>query len=270
MSERPRPRPRPTAPPSPTRPTARARRSWSSAARPIARRTGSSWPRRSARPGFTGVTYDRRGRGESGDTTPYAVEREIEDLAAVIAAVAGRAAPPACTACRRAVRSPTARPRRHSRSAPCRRSRRRTGSTSSPQAAERLRRAPPGAVRRRPARRHVRLLHDRRDRAAAGGRRPDEAGTVLGLHGARSVAPSSTTACASAAATMPLPTELLGSITVPMVCFGSTGSPDWLRAPPRRLPQAAPDGDASSCSRASSTVRRPSVLAPVLVAHHGR
>ncbi|MFE7131261.1 alpha/beta fold hydrolase [Streptomyces sp. NPDC057638] len=30
--------------------------------------------------------YDRRGRGASGDTAPYAVEREIEDLAAVVAA----------------------------------------------------------------------------------------------------------------------------------------------------------------------------------------
>jgi pimeloyl-ACP methyl ester carboxylesterase len=29
--------------------------------------------------------YDRRGRGESGDTAPYAVEREIEDIAALIA-----------------------------------------------------------------------------------------------------------------------------------------------------------------------------------------
>jgi alpha-beta hydrolase superfamily lysophospholipase len=37
--------------------------------------------------GLTGVTYDRRGRGESGDTKPYAVAREIEDLAAVIAAI---------------------------------------------------------------------------------------------------------------------------------------------------------------------------------------
>ena len=37
--------------------------------------------------GFTAVSYDRRGRGDSGDTEPYAVEREIEDLAAVIAAV---------------------------------------------------------------------------------------------------------------------------------------------------------------------------------------
>ncbi|HYU85950.1 MAG TPA: alpha/beta fold hydrolase [Kribbellaceae bacterium] len=38
---------------------------------------------------FTVVTYDRRGKGDSGDTAPYAVEREIEDLAAVIAAVDG-------------------------------------------------------------------------------------------------------------------------------------------------------------------------------------
>jgi hypothetical protein len=36
--------------------------------------------------GFTAVSYDRRGRGDSGSTEPYAVEREIEDLAAVIAA----------------------------------------------------------------------------------------------------------------------------------------------------------------------------------------
>jgi pimeloyl-ACP methyl ester carboxylesterase len=34
---------------------------------------------------FTVHTYDRRGRGESGDTPPYAVDREIEDLRAVLA-----------------------------------------------------------------------------------------------------------------------------------------------------------------------------------------
>jgi hypothetical protein len=33
---------------------------------------------------FTVLNYDRRGRGDSGDTAPYAVEREIEDLAAVL------------------------------------------------------------------------------------------------------------------------------------------------------------------------------------------
>lgn len=40
---------------------------------------------------FTVVTYDRRGRGESGDTLPYAVEREIEDLDALLQAVGGTA-----------------------------------------------------------------------------------------------------------------------------------------------------------------------------------
>jgi pimeloyl-ACP methyl ester carboxylesterase len=33
---------------------------------------------------FRVYAYDRRGRGESGDTAPYAVRREIEDLAALI------------------------------------------------------------------------------------------------------------------------------------------------------------------------------------------
>jgi hypothetical protein len=41
---------------------------------------------------FTVLRHDRRGRHESGDTPPYAVEREIEDLAAVLAAAGGSAA----------------------------------------------------------------------------------------------------------------------------------------------------------------------------------
>jgi pimeloyl-ACP methyl ester carboxylesterase len=41
---------------------------------------------------FTALSVDRRGRGDSGDTAPYAVEREIEDLEAVIAAAGGSAA----------------------------------------------------------------------------------------------------------------------------------------------------------------------------------
>jgi pimeloyl-ACP methyl ester carboxylesterase len=40
---------------------------------------------------FTVFAYDRRGRGASSDTPPYAVEREIEDLAAVIAQAGGAA-----------------------------------------------------------------------------------------------------------------------------------------------------------------------------------
>ena len=43
-------------------------------------------------PDFTVLFYDRRGRGESGDSRPYRVEREIEDIAALIDAAGGRAA----------------------------------------------------------------------------------------------------------------------------------------------------------------------------------
>lgn len=40
---------------------------------------------------FTVYNYARRGRGGSGDTLPYAVEREIDDLAAVVAEAGGSA-----------------------------------------------------------------------------------------------------------------------------------------------------------------------------------
>jgi pimeloyl-ACP methyl ester carboxylesterase len=40
---------------------------------------------------FSVVTYDRRGRGESGDTAPYAIEREVEDLEALVDAAGGSA-----------------------------------------------------------------------------------------------------------------------------------------------------------------------------------
>ena len=42
-------------------------------------------------PDFTVVAYDRRGRGDSGDTPPYAVAREVEDLAALITEAGGSA-----------------------------------------------------------------------------------------------------------------------------------------------------------------------------------
>ncbi|MBG0566436.1 alpha/beta fold hydrolase [Actinoplanes aureus] len=40
---------------------------------------------------LTVLNYDRRGRGPSGDTQPYAVEREIEDIEAVIQTAGGEA-----------------------------------------------------------------------------------------------------------------------------------------------------------------------------------
>jgi len=40
---------------------------------------------------FTVYTYDRRGRGESGDAAHYAVEREVEDMAALLREAGGTA-----------------------------------------------------------------------------------------------------------------------------------------------------------------------------------
>src|SRR5215470_17022158 len=42
-------------------------------------------------PAFTVFTYDRRGRGQSGDTAPYDVEREVEDLEALVKVAGGAA-----------------------------------------------------------------------------------------------------------------------------------------------------------------------------------
>ncbi len=40
---------------------------------------------------FTVFNYDRRGRGDSGDTAPYAVEREVEDIDALVDEAGGSA-----------------------------------------------------------------------------------------------------------------------------------------------------------------------------------
>jgi pimeloyl-ACP methyl ester carboxylesterase len=40
---------------------------------------------------FTVFTYDRRGRGDSGDTAPYAVEREVDDIEALVNEAGGAA-----------------------------------------------------------------------------------------------------------------------------------------------------------------------------------
>src|SRR5580700_4379479 len=64
---------------------------------PLIVAVGAFCDRRSFVPpvGLTGrfpvYTYDRRGRGDSGDTQPYSADREVEDLAAVIEAAGGSA-----------------------------------------------------------------------------------------------------------------------------------------------------------------------------------
>jgi hypothetical protein len=49
-------------------------------ARPLARQLAAT---------FTVINYDRRGRGESANTEPYAVEREVEDLVALVNSIRG-------------------------------------------------------------------------------------------------------------------------------------------------------------------------------------
>jgi pimeloyl-ACP methyl ester carboxylesterase len=50
--------------------------------RPLAERLGDD---------FAVINYDRRGRGDSGEATPYAVEREVEDLRALLVETGGTA-----------------------------------------------------------------------------------------------------------------------------------------------------------------------------------
>jgi pimeloyl-ACP methyl ester carboxylesterase len=59
-----------------------AERSWTARRTPLATELAER---------FTVYNYDRRGRGQSGDTLPYAVDREIEDLQALIADAGGSA-----------------------------------------------------------------------------------------------------------------------------------------------------------------------------------
>lgn len=55
--------------------------------------TCADWSSRAARlaPHFSVFAYDRRGRGGSGDTAPYAVEHEVEDIDALITEAGGSA-----------------------------------------------------------------------------------------------------------------------------------------------------------------------------------
>lgn len=54
-------------------------------------RTGGKELAQRLAPHFTVYSFDRRGRGDSGDTAPYSVQREIEDIAALIEHAGGSA-----------------------------------------------------------------------------------------------------------------------------------------------------------------------------------
>ena len=54
----------------------------------LADRDGARRLARELASSFTVINYDRRGRGKSSNTEPYAVEREIEDVGALVDAIA--------------------------------------------------------------------------------------------------------------------------------------------------------------------------------------
>jgi alpha/beta hydrolase family protein len=215
--------------------------------------------------GFSAVTYDRRGRGDSGDTTPYAVEREIEDIAAVIAANGGSAG-------------------LHGQSSGGALANRATAAglpVTSLSTFETPYRVGDGPRPPDDYVDHLQELYDADDPEAmveyflvAGVGQPQAAVDQMRQTPFwASLVPMGRTVLYDAlclgSSQAPVPTDLLGSISVPMLCLGSTGSPDWLRAGAEASAQAAPDarfvlleGDWHTAPAA--------VLAPVLAEHHRR
>jgi pimeloyl-ACP methyl ester carboxylesterase len=57
----------------------------------LADRKGSAKLAKALAPNFRVISYDRRGRGKSGNTLPYAVDREVEDIESLIDASGGLA-----------------------------------------------------------------------------------------------------------------------------------------------------------------------------------
>lgn len=215
--------------------------------------------------GFRAVTYDRRGRGDSGDTTPYAVEREIEDLAAVIAAVtsaggtaglfgqsSGGALANRATAAGLPITT--------------------LATFETPYRVGDAPKPPADYVQ------HLQVLYDADDPSAmleyfmvAGVGQPQEqVDQMKQMPFWDTLVPVGRTVLYDGyclgGSQAPLPTELLGSITVPMLCLGSTGSPDWLRAGAEAAANAAPDGRFVVLEGEFHSAPA-SVLAPVLAEH---
>ena len=215
--------------------------------------------------GFAAVTYDRRGRGDSGDTTPYAVEREIEDIAAVIAAHGGTAGLHGQSSggalANRATAAGLPVPSLSTFETPYR-----VGDVPKP---------PEDYVE------HLQALYDADDPEAmveyfltAGVGQPQESVDQMKQSPFwASLVPIGRTVLYDAlclgSSHAPLPTDLLGSITVPMLCLGSTGSPDWLRAGAEASALAAPDGRFVVLEGDWHTAPA-DVLAPALAEHHRR
>jgi hypothetical protein len=216
--------------------------------------------------GFAAVPYDRRGRGDSGDTMPYAVEREIEDLAAVMASVGGSAGVLGMSSggalANRAVAAGLPIPTLSTFETPYR------VDDDGPK-------PPVDYVE------HLQELYDD-DRPeemleyfmVAGVGQPQEAVEEMKLSPFwQTLLPLGRTVLYDGlclgSSQAPLPTELLGSITIPMLCIGSNGSPAWLREAAEAAAAAAPNARFVPLDGGWHSAPT-DVLAPVLAEHHRR
>ncbi|MEU1407170.1 alpha/beta hydrolase [Streptomyces sp. NPDC005728] len=206
----------------------------------------------------TAVVYDRRGRGESGDTAPYAVAREVEDLAALIDAVGGAAALFGVSSGGALVLEAAA-----------------SGLPVRQAAVYEV----PFADFRAGGAEQMTEYTANLDEALADGRRGDAVQLFLRLtglaeemiQGARqspmwagmeAVAPSLAYDNAVMGGGL-LPRERLAAISVPVLSVAGGASPQWLREAGRAVAEAAPQGTYSVLEGQTHMVE-PDVLGPVL------
>jgi pimeloyl-ACP methyl ester carboxylesterase len=218
-----------------------------------------------AEAGFRAVTYDRRGRGDSSDTTPYAVEREIEDLAAVITANADSAG----------IHGQSSGGALANRAAAAGLPITSLSAFETPYRVGEGPKPPADYVE------HLQELYDADDPSAmleyfmtAGVGQPQEqVDQMKQLPFWDSLVPIGRTVLYDGrclgGSQAPLPAELLASITIPVLTLGSTGSPDWLRAGAEASAEAVPDGRYVVLEGEfhGAPAR---LLAPVLAEHHRR
>ena len=216
-----------------------------------------------ANDGFTGATYDRRGRGESGDTRPFAVEREVEDLVAVIEAVGAPAGVHTISSggavAYRAIAA----------GAPI-------ATMSAFETPYRVAGAPTPPVDYTD---HLQDLYDANRRSdmlayfmtAGVGQPPEQVEQMKQMPFWDDLAQLGPTVLYDGlqlgGGQTPLPIELLQSIDVPVLSIGSTGSPDWLRDAAEAAASAVPDGTFTVLEGEFHSAPTAAV-APVLAAHH--
>ncbi|MGD1220267.1 MULTISPECIES: alpha/beta fold hydrolase [Streptomyces] len=211
---------------------------------------------------FGAVVYDRRGRGASGDTAPFAVAREVEDIAALIEACGGSAALFGVS----------------------------SGGALALEAAASGLPLTEVAVYETPFAVHDEARAERREYTErltgllAEDRRGDAVELFLSLTGMppemiagtrRSPAWPDMEAIAptlayddAALGDGPVPTERLGAIGVPLLSVAGGASPEWMREAARTVADAAPDGTYRVLDGQTHMVD-PQVLAPVLADFFG-